>query len=101
METNLGTWTAGPYRERNGCCEINILNERGTPIATVYGENPDLKEQMKAEARAMAAAPELLAACQVAEIEMDRMQWAKCDFQTLGERLKLVRAAIAHATGQE
>jgi hypothetical protein len=80
--------------ELHECCKCHISLYLGDGLE--WGDGPDFCPACLRESH-----DALLAACQVAEIEMDRMQWGKCDFQTLGERLKLVRAAIARATGQD
>lgn len=68
-----------------------------------HGNDPVVKATMEADARLISAAPDLLAACEIAENLADavaRLAPEKVDrFKTL-EALGVIRAAIAKARGK-
>lgn len=86
-----GPWTARPednYRR----AEVT-WNERGDPIAEVFGPSRD---QRQANARLIAAAPDLLKALRAV---MGGQIGGQPDMDA--ERFRLARAAIAKAEGRE
>lgn len=105
MNTNH---TPGPWRTLANAYVGNwqILSNK-TKVATVskrtiergaVGDYPDMDLEAAANARLIAAAPELLEACQEAAACMQ--EWIDADLMVIkAEPLTTLRAAIAKATG--
>lgn len=93
-----GPWTANPARFVAGANgDVAIVNDHHSLIAVAYVRNGE--EQ--ANARLIAAAPDLLAACRaVAGMEQRARAGEYIDWTSNGnEAIQLVRAAIAKAEG--
>ena len=91
-----GPWTIAPGKHRNNEDALTILDRDGEPIADV------LRGLIcSVDLALMAAAPELLAACEVAVRALrDYPQYDDPDFEPSleSEALELARAAIDKAT---
>lgn len=97
-----GPWNlAKPIQRRTySRDDIDIVNEVGSVIATLYAVNFDLEgERDKANARLIAAAPELLEAA-IAAIRMsDHLECTACEH--CNGVLDTLKTAITKATGKE
>ena len=94
----VSIWGAGPEGERphiGTVAAFSLLSETrgGTEYVTTDAPSIDKLEEAKANARLIAAAPDLLAALQAVEFSAGEMGW-----RTHGV-FSQVRAAIAKATG--
>lgn len=90
-------FTPGPWHVQRGNSSNPMVGTDEVSIAEVLDDvHPDT-EQQEANARLIAAAPELLAACQMllARIEQLQDQWGKEGFTDATARL--LREAIAKA----
>lgn len=83
-----GPWTFVPDDREDGI--LGVVWGEGWPIAEIYSDILD-PEEAEADTRLIAAAPELLAACQQAE-------WNSLDLPPFV--VEQLRAAIAKATGE-
>lgn len=97
LQEERGTHTRGPWTVANA---VDIRNGRTFPfavdaertrIANIFATHPDMEHESKANAYLIAAAPELLEACQ--SILKDGEDWLSED------AAKMLRAAIAKAKG--
>jgi len=98
-----GPWTA--RRMHTG--GFDILDERGRDVVTVYGGGVET-ESREANARLIAAAPDLLEACQeflpilerqLASVNPGGIADGSVAVQTATARIERLRASITRATG--
>lgn len=92
--------TPGPWQFRDG--GIETLNYH--PIARI-NDDPAFKVQMEANARLIAAAPELLEAAEQSLIHLEVMVLPyakdKDEISSVKDVIEICKAAIAKARGQE
>lgn len=91
-----GTHTPGPYivHHDENTNRIQIYQDTGYGLGPMLAEITDVCGSFEANARLMAAAPDLLSACEAAEAEMDA-----CG-ATSTETLERLRAAINAVRGE-
>jgi hypothetical protein len=97
IEHTPGPWHAVKYATRTEILARRKAQRKMTSIALVYGSDEDDSEQADANARLIAAAPELLEALQdvLCTLTMDA-EWTKDCYE-----VRKAEAAIAKATGAE
>ena len=89
--------TSGPWTTRESATHVTVTNARGD---AVFHDDKRIPGVM-ADARLIAAAPELLEALRgMLELDEDHHQRGHCDDDVCAEVLK-ARAAIAKATGEQ
>lgn len=84
-----GPWTPKEHADSSG---IYIETDEGDACAISGGRRNGITDKQRANARLIAAAPELLAACQSAVISMQDLT------PQMKASLRMLRAAIAKAT---
>lgn len=92
--------TPGPWHLGMRQAEQIVYNDKGWAVAnaTVY-HGKEGREEMKANARLIAAAPDLLVAARLAAEFLDIFEeQSEAAFGQWNERRKVIRAAIAKAT---
>jgi hypothetical protein len=99
METNMSTThTAGPWAAETNAAGLKVKSAEGDIIATPSGFDVG-QEKAEANARLIAAAPEMLAALHRADAALSLlMATGNGDRHDLSA-LESIRAAIAKATG--
>ena len=100
MTNTKATHTPGPWIVKRGAWEFTIGNESSKPSARLHdfmvAKTPENSMHSEADAHLIAAAPDLLAACENADKELALLGWDKDN----SVRWDL-RAAIAKAKGGE
>ncbi len=96
MESDMSNHTPGPWEAKPSCCGPHWgWHVNGPP----EGEYRDGIFEFEADAKLVAAAPDLLAACQAAERRYSRAWVGGTPVDTSSRReLEQLRAAIAKAT---
>lgn len=98
--------TPGPWKTRiaaNGASVAVVDSNSGAVIALAKSDHPDTKGRKEANARVIAAAPDLLAQLKIATAHLEHQAaWiaarnAGYSFEALGEDMGGITAAIAKA----
>ena len=104
-KTTNATHTPGPWiasdQSRHGCDyrDRHIMDDSGDILATVHAVRTTAAGR-DANARLIAAAPDLLAACEAALSELEALRGVDEGFPQ-GETAQALRSAIAKAKGGE
>lgn len=91
-----GPWSAEVDRENDH--EINIVSGNRPFVATAWPANHQEDKEQEANARLIAAAPELLEALRIVR---DTLPHINGNASSVNSLLKLTGAAIAKATGEQ
>ena len=100
--SKMSKHTPGPWAVGSASGHIETANAWRMSIAICYNKDSKAdgvsKEEFEANARLIAAAPDLLKALQTCETNIALLLWS-ADTKVYGEWLKVVRSAIDKAIG--
>ena len=88
----MSAHTLGPWQFKANISSVAVYDEKGASIARLPVADASSKPRAIADARLIAAAPDLLEALEIA-------REALCDLPLMDPRTVAIRAAIAKATG--